>query len=88
MCIRDRRYGKPVIGCLKAGGAEEVIGDGGLLIRPADSEHLAETIIRLWTDRELHRALSARARLRAEYYSMERKAERTERHYALSLIHI
>jgi hypothetical protein len=80
--LEAMRYGKPVIGCLKAGGAEEVIGDGGLLIRPADSEHLAETIIRLWTDRELHRALSARARLRAEYYSMERKAERTERHYA------
>ena len=66
----------------KEWGAEEVIGDGGLLARPTDSKHLAELIMQLWTDRALHRELSTRARLRAEYYSMERKIERTERHYA------
>ncbi len=80
--LEAMRHGKPVIGCLKSGGAEEVIGDGGLLVRQGDATHLAEAIIRLWADRGLHGELSSRARLRAEYYSLELKAERTERHFA------
>ena len=80
--LEAMRYGKPVIGCRQSGGAEEVIGDGGLLARPGDAAHLAEMIVRLWIDQGLHQKLSARARLRAEYYSLDLKAERSEQHYA------
>jgi len=80
--LEAMRYGKPVIGCRQSGGAEEVIGDGGLLIPQDDPVHLADAILRLWSDRELHQDLSARARLRAEHFSLDHQAERTEEHFA------
>jgi len=80
--LEAMRYGKPVVGCLKSGGAEEVIGDGGLLVRQDDPADLAEAILRLWNDPGLRQELSAHARLRAGHFSIERQAELTEQHFA------
>jgi len=80
--LEAMRYGKPVVGCLKSGGAEEVIGDGGLLVRQDDPAHLAEAIIRLWNDQGLRQELSDRARQRAEHFSIEQQAGLTEQHFA------
>ncbi len=79
--LEAMRHGKPVIGCRKSGGAEEVIGDAGLLIPPGDAEALADAIIMLWSDQNLHKSLSLKARARAEYYSMDKKAMRTEAYF-------
>lgn len=80
--IEAMRYGKPVIGCLASGGSVEVIGDGGLLVPAGEAQPLAEAIVRLWTDRDLHRELSLRARRQAERYSIERQVEISEEVYA------
>ena len=78
--VEAMRHGRPVIGCQGSGSAE-VIGDAGLIVAPNDADDLARAIVRLWTDRALHRELAANARRRAEYFSMEKKIERTERAY-------
>jgi glycosyltransferase involved in cell wall biosynthesis len=80
--IEAMSHSKPVIGFLGSGGAEEVIGDGGLLVPQNDPSALAEAIGRLWNDRELHREFSVRARRRAEHFSIEREAELSEQYYA------
>ena len=79
--LEAMRHGKPVIGCSKSGGAEEVIGDAGILVPPGNAEALSEAIIRLWTNQNLYKSLSLKARARAEYYSMEKKAMRTEAYF-------
>ena len=65
--IEANACGKPVIGG-KSGGVEDAVIDGvtGLLVDPENIEEIAQTIIRLLTDREYARKLGENGRRRVE----------------------
>ncbi len=65
--------GTPVVAA-NTSSLPEVVGDAGLLADPRDPPALAEALVRLATDRELHARLRARGLARAGEFSWERTA--------------
>jgi len=65
--------GTPVLAS-EAGSLPEVVADAGLLFDPDDSRKLAQLLIRVLTDDELKRELSARGRARARRFDWARSA--------------
>jgi hypothetical protein len=75
VCYEALGSGLPVITTHNAGS---VVRDGvdGFLVPPGDVDAIAERIDELAADRELHRAMGARARMRAGEFTWERYQER------------
>lgn len=65
--------GTPVLAS-KAGSLPEVVADAGLLFDPNDSRKLAQLLLRILSDNELKRELSARGRARARCFDWARTA--------------
>jgi glycosyltransferase involved in cell wall biosynthesis len=63
--------GTPVI-TSNTSSLPEVVGDAAVLIDPLDTEALAHTIVRVFTDSDLAQALSERGRRRAGLFSWDR----------------
>ncbi len=61
----------------KANGLEEIAGDGALLVDPQDPDEIAEAVIALLTDPDLHARTAAAGRERSRLYSWERCATET-----------
>ena len=72
--------GTPVV-CSEASSLPEVVGDAGLLVRPADVEGLAEALGQVLVDAKLREELSWRGRRRASQFSWERTARATRQIY-------
>lgn len=68
--------GTPVVG-YRAGAVEEVVGDAGLLVDPADPDALAEALCTLLRSEALGEQLRARAKPRAALFSWDRAADET-----------
>lgn len=68
--------GTPVVG-YRAGAVEEVVGDAGLLVDPADPDALAEALCTLLRSDALGERLRARAKPRAALFSWDRAADET-----------
>lgn len=68
--------GTPVVG-YRAGAVEEVVGDAGLLVDPADPDALAEALCTLLRSDALGEQLRARAKPRAALFSWDRAADDT-----------
>lgn len=68
--------GTPVVG-YRAGAVEEVVGDAGLLVDPADPDALAEALCTLLRSEALAEQLRARAKPRAALFSWDRAADET-----------
>ncbi len=74
--------GKPIVASNIEGYASVVThGVEGLLVRPMDSESLAEALLQLARDQCLREEMSARAGQRAEQYSWERISQRVLTYY-------
>lgn len=74
-------FGLPILEAMSAGvpvvstevpAIVEVAGDAALLVPVADTDALADAIIRAWTDEDLRRALAQRGLARCERYSWDR----------------
>jgi glycosyltransferase involved in cell wall biosynthesis len=63
-------WGKPVVAS-HVGGLPEVVGDGGTLVPPRDSDHLATALNTLLADDEVRRACGARARKHIGRYAWD-----------------
>ena len=70
--------GVPVIAS-SASSLPEVVGDAGLLVDPHDVDGMAEAMVRLLTDSQLHADLSRRGLERARSFSWERTGRATLR---------
>jgi glycosyltransferase involved in cell wall biosynthesis len=68
--------GTPVVG-YRAGAVEEVVGDAGLLVDPADPDALGEALSSLLGSDALAAELRGRARARAALFSWDRAADQT-----------
>lgn len=68
--------GTPVVG-YRAGAVEEVVGDAGLLVDPADPDALGEALCTLLRSEALGEQLRARAKPRAALFSWDRAADDT-----------
>jgi glycosyltransferase involved in cell wall biosynthesis len=68
--------GTPVIASKRA-SLPEVVGEGGVLVEPSDTEALAERLGELLVDRELHNAAAEAARRQAARFSPARQAAMT-----------
>jgi len=64
-------------------GFDGVITHGveGLLVRPKDSDHLAEALLELVEDPDMRRDIGARAAERAQHFSWDRVAQRVLTYY-------
>lgn len=75
-------HGVPVVASHVGGLPEMIEANGsGWLVAPGDAGELADAIERVASDREVLRAMGARARARAKHFSLEETAERTEAFY-------
>ncbi len=72
--------GTPVVGSDVA-SLPEVVGDGGVLLPPADAEGMAEALIRLGSDEGFRTEMRQRALEQATRFSWERTARATLRVY-------
>jgi glycosyltransferase involved in cell wall biosynthesis len=63
-------WGKPVVAS-RVGGLPEVVGDGGILVPPRDSDHLATALNALLSDDTARRACGTRARKHISRYSWD-----------------
>jgi glycosyltransferase involved in cell wall biosynthesis len=68
--------GTPVV-VSNAASLPEVVSDAGLLVDPLDGDALADAILRLLRDGELHADLRARGLRRVHHFSWHTTAERT-----------
>jgi len=68
--------GTPVVAS-NTSSLPDVVGDAGLLICPTDVDAIAEAVVRVVTDRELHASLRQRGLERARSFSWERTARET-----------
>lgn len=73
-------HGKPVIATL-TGGLPEVVGDGGIMVPPADVKQLASAMVQLHSDPVLRQTLGKRAKKRSASFTWERTAETVEAIY-------
>ena len=68
---------KPIV-ATAAGGLPEVVGDGGILVRPGDTQRMAEEAIKLLNSPGLRKELGAQGRKRAEtLFSWEISLQKT-----------
>lgn len=76
-------FGLPVLEAMACGtpvlvsnvsALPEVVGDAGLLVAPNDLEQAATEMLRILSDADLRRELSARGLARAQFFSQERFA--------------
>jgi glycosyltransferase involved in cell wall biosynthesis len=76
-------FGLPVLEAMACGtpvlasntsALPEVVGDAGILVAPDDPERVAAEMLRLLTDAEMRREMSARGLERAKFFSQERFA--------------
>lgn len=72
-------YGLPLIVTPMGGGWIAKDEGNALIVPPADTEALAEALIRLHEDDDLRRALGAQALSDAPYYGWDRVADRRRR---------
>jgi glycosyltransferase involved in cell wall biosynthesis len=68
--------GTPVV-CSDAASLPEIVGQGGLLVGPADLAGLREALVRLVNDAALRRELSVRATAQARRFSWDATARQT-----------
>jgi glycosyltransferase involved in cell wall biosynthesis len=68
--------GCPVVSS-SGGSLSEVVDDGGLLVPPDSEKALAEAISRAWNDPDLRSNLSAKGRLRSQFFTWGKTAEQT-----------
>ena len=80
VAVEAMAYGRPVIAS-RTGGLTEVVGEGGILVPPGDSEALAEALKKMLADKKLRDDLGVKARERAALYSWERATEGMMRCY-------
>jgi len=59
----------------------DLVGDAGLLFDPDDTEQIATSALRLWTDDRLRDDLAARGRERGELFNFDRTALLFRAHY-------
>jgi glycosyltransferase involved in cell wall biosynthesis len=59
----------------------DLVGDAGLLFDPDDTEQIAASALRLWTDDRLREDLAARGRERGELFNFDRTALLFRAHY-------
>jgi glycosyltransferase involved in cell wall biosynthesis len=64
-----------------ATGLPDVVGDAGLIFDPDDTEQMAESVWRLWSDRELRATLAGRSKERATLFSFDHTARLFRAHY-------
>lgn len=95
--IGDEAFGRVLIEAFACGvpviaadvcGYREVIDNGqdGLLVEPKNSQAIADNIIKLFSDSELVKRLTCKARKKVEVlYSMERSLKETKEVYELAL---
>jgi glycosyltransferase involved in cell wall biosynthesis len=72
--------GVPVITTL-SGSIEEIVGQGGLLIQPADSYSLYQTILQIYNDKDLKQALIKKGLEQAKKFDRQIIAQRLENAY-------
>ncbi len=72
--------GAPVV-CSNAASLPEIVGDGGLLVDPADAGALAEAMRAVLSDEALHSDLRARGIAQAAHFSWRRTADETVQVY-------
>jgi glycosyltransferase involved in cell wall biosynthesis len=75
--------GRPVV-ATEGGGNREIIGDGdtGFLVSPKNPEALAESLIKILTDKELRRKMGKKARKRAEEeFNLKKLIDKIEEAY-------
>jgi glycosyltransferase involved in cell wall biosynthesis len=68
--------GTPVV-TSNAASLPEVVGDAGLMVAPLDTDALADALLRLLRDNQLHALLRERGLTRARHFSWHTTAERT-----------
>lgn len=76
--------GAPVIAS-NAASLPEIVGDGGLLHDPDDADAMGESLVSIWQEPGLRRALSERALAQASRFSWARTADQTLRAYRQAL---
>lgn len=59
----------------------DLVGDAGLLFDPDDTEQIADSVLRLWTDAKLRGELAERGRKRGELFDFDRTARLFRAHY-------
>jgi glycosyltransferase involved in cell wall biosynthesis len=59
----------------------DLVGDAGLLFDPEDTEQIADSMLRLWTDPELRADLTERGRTRGEQFNFDQTARLFRAHY-------
>ena len=69
---------KPIV-CTNVNGLPETVGDGGILVNPADPKGLADAINKLLADDQLRKDMGERARKQAEYYDWSNHIDGYER---------
>ncbi|MGC1815242.1 MAG: hypothetical protein WA696_13965, partial [Solirubrobacterales bacterium] len=58
-----------------------LVGDAGLLFDPDDTEQIADSVLRLWSDAKLRGELAERGRKRGELFDFDRTARLFRAHY-------
>ena len=74
--FRRKKKARRRIAPSSASSLPEVVGDAGLLVAPRDPAALAEAMLRVTLDRDLHARLRARGLARAREFSWDRTARR------------
>jgi glycosyltransferase involved in cell wall biosynthesis len=74
--LEAMQCGTPVIAS-NSTAIPEVVGDGGVLVDPKDSDSMCQAMLNLLTDEELHRRLSEKGLARAREFSWAASAEKT-----------
>jgi len=77
-------YGKPMVAS-NVGGLPEVVGDGGILVPPASSNHITNALNKLLEDDELRWELGQRAKEHISRFSWDNITAQTERIYLKEL---
>jgi glycosyltransferase involved in cell wall biosynthesis len=76
-CLEAMACGTPVV-CSPFGALPEICGEAALVVDPGNSEAFADAVLRSARDEELRARLSEAGRARAQGYSWDRTAERTD----------
>lgn len=71
-------HGRPLI-CTNVNGLPETVGDGAIMVDPADSDALAEAMNRLLGDPDLRKDMGKRARAQASKYTWDHFIDEYER---------
>ena len=87
-------FGFPILEAMKCGtpvitsnvsSLPEVVGNGGIMVAPSDSDALCQAMISLWRDEELRRHYSTKALARAGFFSWDKSVREILNLYRQSL---